>query len=134
MTGYTVVPFIGSVAQTPRVFHSAARTATVKGLTNGETYTFEVAAANASGTGPRSDPSSTVVVGTPTAPTDVVAFSRRKAVALSWHAPTSTNGRPVTGYVVTPFVDDRAQDDHVFDSVATSQKITDLRTGLQSQL
>ena len=55
VTGYVVTPFLGSVAQPSHTFHSAAPTETVTGLTNGQTYTFEVAAINANGTGPRSD-------------------------------------------------------------------------------
>ena len=68
ITGYVVTPFVGSKAQTPRTFHSAATKETVTGLTNGTKYTFEVAAQNANGTGPRSDGSNEVTVGTPSAP------------------------------------------------------------------
>jgi hypothetical protein len=64
ITGYTVTPYIASVAQTPQTFTSAATTETVSGLTNGTAYTFTVAAINAAGTGAESGPSDPV---TPTA-------------------------------------------------------------------
>ena len=52
ITGYTVTPFVGGVAQTPRVFNSAATTETVTGLTNGTTVTFKVAARTVFTSGP----------------------------------------------------------------------------------
>jgi phospholipase C len=129
VTGYVVTPLIGSVAQTSLVFASSARTETVSGLTNGQSYTFVVAATNANGTGPRSDPSNKVVVGTLIAPTDVVAVSKLAAVALSWQAPAPTNGLPVLGYVVTPYIGDRAQAAHDFRSHSTHQTISGLHPG-----
>ncbi|MBN9227048.1 beta strand repeat-containing protein [Legionella steelei] len=51
ITGYTVTPFIGSVGQTAVTVGSTVLTTTITGLTNGTTYTFTVAANNASGTG-----------------------------------------------------------------------------------
>jgi phospholipase C len=129
VTGYVVTPFVGSVAQPSLTFRAAAPTATVTGLTNGQTYTFEVAAINANGTGPRSTSSGKVLIGTPVAPTDIEAFAKPHAVALTWHAPTSTNGGPVTGYVVTPYIDDRPQSQHDFNSHALHQTITGLHSG-----
>ncbi|MET8266760.1 fibronectin type III domain-containing protein [Micromonospora arida] len=67
ITGYTVTPYLGAVAQTPRVFSGTATTQIVTGLTAGATYTFRVAATNAGGTGPQSAPSGPVTVNaTPT--------------------------------------------------------------------
>ena len=65
ITGYTVTPAIGGVAQTPRVFASAATSQTITGLANGTAYTFTVQATNAAGTGVASSPSAAV---TPVAP------------------------------------------------------------------
>ncbi|MEV4119810.1 fibronectin type III domain-containing protein [Micromonospora sp. NPDC049645] len=62
ITGYTVTPYLGTVAQTPRVFSDPATTQIVTGLTAGATYTFRVAATNAAGTGPQSTPSASVTV------------------------------------------------------------------------
>ena len=129
ITGYVVTPFLAGVAQPSHAFASAATSATVTGLTNGMQYTFTVAARNGSGTGPQSDASSGVVVGTPLAPSDVVARSKPGGVTVSWQAPTATNGGAVTGYVVTPFIGDRAQAAHAFTSHTTHQTINGLRAG-----
>jgi hypothetical protein len=62
ITGYVVVPYIGTVAQAPRTFASTVVSQIVTGLTPGTTYTFRVAAINARGTGSRSVGSNAVTV------------------------------------------------------------------------
>ncbi|MEU8219616.1 fibronectin type III domain-containing protein [Micromonospora taraxaci] len=62
ITGYTVTPYLGGVAQTPQTFTGTATTQIVTGLTGGATYTFRVAAINAAGTGPQSAASASVTV------------------------------------------------------------------------
>jgi predicted lipoprotein with Yx(FWY)xxD motif len=54
INGYVVTPFIGAVAQTARVFNTAALVQNITGLVNGTTYTFRVAARNVRGVGPNS--------------------------------------------------------------------------------
>ncbi|MGC5307411.1 fibronectin type III domain-containing protein [Micromonospora zamorensis] len=67
ITGYTVTPYLGGVAQTPQTFSGTATTRIITGLTAGATYTFRVAATNAAGTGPQSVTSGPVTVNaTPT--------------------------------------------------------------------
>jgi hypothetical protein len=52
ISGYTITPYVGTTAQTPTaVSDGSATSATVKGLTNGTSYTFTVAATNSLGTG-----------------------------------------------------------------------------------
>ena len=65
ITGYEVVPFIGDLAQTPKVFTGTATTQTVTGLANGKTYQFKIAAVNAAGIGALSGFSYPVTVGPP---------------------------------------------------------------------
>ncbi|MGZ6636414.1 MAG: DUF4082 domain-containing protein [Solirubrobacteraceae bacterium] len=61
ITSYTVMPYIGSTAQTPvQVNNGSATSATVQGLKNNTAYTFTVSATNSLGTGAASSPSSAV--------------------------------------------------------------------------
>ncbi len=63
VTGYAVTPYSGTTSQGARVFDSTVTTETISGLNPGESYTFEVAAINAYGTGAFSSPSGAVQVG-----------------------------------------------------------------------
>lgn len=62
ISGYTVTPYVGTVAQTPTTVTGwpAPVTAVISGLTNGTAYIFTVAASNANGMGPASAPSNPV--------------------------------------------------------------------------
>ena len=52
ITGQTVTPYVGGVAQTPVQLGATATSTTVTGLTNGTEYTFRVTRTNGVGTGP----------------------------------------------------------------------------------
>jgi HD domain/Fibronectin type III domain len=130
VTGYVVTPSIGGVAQTPATFTSTATTQAVTGLTDGTAYTFTVAAINGVGTGPDSAPSAAVIPATEAgAPTGVSGISGDGQVTLSWTAPASDGGSPVTGYVVTPSIAGVAQIPVAFSSAATTQTVTGLTNG-----
>ncbi|MEI8126454.1 MAG: fibronectin type III domain-containing protein [Actinomycetota bacterium] len=74
----------------------------VSGLTNGTSYTFVVSAVNANGASTPSEPSNSVMPSTPPdAPTVRGVTPSNKTVSVSWDAPLSDGGTPVTGYVVT---------------------------------
>ena len=74
---------------------------TVTGLTNGTPYVIKVIAQNAVGISP---PSANSVPATPSAvpssPTSVVAVGGNAELAVTWVAPASTGGSPVTNYLV----------------------------------
>jgi titin len=128
ITGYTITPYIGSVAQAPQTFASTATSQVVTGLTNGTTYTFQVKATNAWGDSPIST-SAAIKVGTPTAPAWPSVKPGNGAATVSWQAPAA-NGSPVTGYTITPYLGSAALPPQVFNSTATTQVVTGLTNGL----
>src|SRR6185503_9985840 len=71
VTNYVITPYLGTTAL-PKETVGLVKEVTIAGLTNGQTYTFAVAAINANGTGaPRT--SAPTIVGSPAAPTQVYA-------------------------------------------------------------
>ena len=80
---------------------STATSCTVTGLTNGTAYVIKVIAKNAVGISLPSANSAPVTPATvPGAPTSVVAVSGNASLAVTWVAPTSTGGSPITDYLV----------------------------------
>ena len=97
ITGYTVAASRGSQTCTT----TGATTCTVMGLSIGTSYTFTVTASNGAFSSARSAASTAVIpYGVPEPPTAVTAAPRYDAVALSWKAPGSDHGSPITGYEV----------------------------------
>ncbi len=109
ITGYTVVPYVGSTAQSSLsvTASSTATSATVPGLTNGTTYTFTVSATNGVGTGPGSSPSNAVTPSVaavpPGTPYGVTATAGTGSITVGWAAP-SNGGSTITSYTVTPYI------------------------------
>jgi titin len=62
VTGYVITPYLGPSPQAARVVHAKVTTLAVGGLGSGKAYTFTVAAINARGTGPQSQPSRPITV------------------------------------------------------------------------
>jgi hypothetical protein len=114
VTTYTITPYIGSTAQNPTtVTGSPPQTsATVSGLTPGQTYTFTVTASSPNGSGPASAQSNAVTPTAPTAPgapTGVLVVPASASARVSWTAPSSNGGSTITGYTVTPLIGTAAQ-------------------------
>ena len=101
VTGYTVTSSPGGLTAT---VNGTTTSATVSGLTNGTTYRFTVLASNAIGAGPSSDPSNTVTptgATAPGSPTNIIAAAGDGTASVSWSAPASDGGSPITSYLVT---------------------------------
>ena len=129
ITGYRVIPYRGTTALTPRVVTGTATTRRVTGLVAGATYTFRVEALNKWGTSPLSQRSAALAVGLPTAPTIGAMSAGNTQVTVSWAAPSSNGGSPVTGYQVTPYIGSAPQTARTFTTTATTQIITGLANG-----
>ncbi len=108
VTGYSVRVLDATDTQvgTLQVF-APATTLEVTGLTNGETYRFQVAAMNAEGTGAFSAPSNAVVpvprATAPGAPTIGTATAGNASATVRWTPPASTGGSAIVGYSVRAY-------------------------------
>ncbi|MDD1766180.1 MAG: fibronectin type III domain-containing protein, partial [Methanomassiliicoccales archaeon] len=70
------------------------------GLTNGQTYYYVVSATNSVGEGPQTSEISSVPVGPPSAPQNLRVTSGNTQAMLSWSAPLTNGGLPVTTYKI----------------------------------
>ena len=126
ITGYKVTPYLGGVAK-PQVSAPAGSTsATVSGLTAGSSYTFTVLAVNSVGNGPESAQSNAVVPTTlnPAGPpTGVTAAAKSSGALLSWTAPASDGGMPISSYRVTPIREGVAQTPLTTGTAATTATV-----------
>jgi large repetitive protein len=104
VAGDVVTPYLGGVAQTPTLIVGPATTTLIKGLINGDKYTFKIATENGSVEGPTSVMTAPITVGTPSQPTGLSAVKGHNSATLHWKAPKATNGKPLIGYAIRVFV------------------------------
>ncbi len=65
----------------------------------------------------------------PGAPTGVAGIAGDSSAALSWTAPSSNGGSPITGYRVTPYIGANAQTPILTGSTSTMYTVTGLTNG-----
>ena len=96
ITGYTVTSSAGDTQS------GTSSPIIVTGLVNGTAYTFTVTATNAIGTSTASAASNSVTpVTVPGVPTNVAATAGNNQATVTFEAPISDGGSPITGYTVT---------------------------------
>ena len=102
---------------------------TVPGLAAGTTYYFEVTALDSAGEGATSNEASAVTVGPPGAPVSLAVTAGRGQASLTWAAPTSNGGSPITGYNVYVATAPGAPGTKVATVTSTSHVVTGLSNG-----
>ncbi len=106
ITGYAVQRslFGGPFTSQPGCTSAASSTAvtcTATGLVNGTSVRFRIAAINAAGQSPWSDPSASITpYGVPGTPDQPEAIAGVTSVVVTWNPPSS-NGSAITGYTVS---------------------------------
>ncbi|MCU1497995.1 MAG: hypothetical protein JWM47_1948 [Acidimicrobiales bacterium] len=126
-TSYIVTPYIGLEPQPSTTFDAPSYGEYITPLTNYTTYTFTVAAQNANGTSPQSNPSNAVTpVPPPQQPIEVQATAGNGQATVSW---TQPEGAPVSDYAITPFIGSQQFDAIYFDGSSTTVTITGLTNG-----
>jgi hypothetical protein len=101
ITGFDVYKGTTKVNASPLA--ATARSLTVTGLTNGTSYSFTVRALNGSGQSAPSAPVSvtpTAAATAPTPPRGLGAAPGNGKATLTWTAPSSNGGKPITGFNV----------------------------------
>ena len=100
-TLFVVVKLTTNGASSYHLFPSSVTGGTISGLANGTTYSVTLMAIGASGLSRESRAASIVVAAAPSAPLSVQATSGKNGQStVTWSAPSSTGGSPVTGYAV----------------------------------
>ncbi|MDD1768254.1 MAG: fibronectin type III domain-containing protein, partial [Methanomassiliicoccales archaeon] len=100
VTGYNVYRGLTSGSEVLLITLGNVLTHTDGGLVNGQIYYYRVSAVNAVGEGALSNEASATPVErtTPSAPQDLEALAGDSEVVLSWSAPASDGGVPITTY------------------------------------
>jgi Ca2+-binding RTX toxin-like protein len=131
ITSYEIVVSSGgAVVSTVTGIPGTATSRVVTALTNGRSYTFAVRAVNGFGAGPLSAQSSPVTpVGLPGTMAAPNATRGNQSASLSWTAPATNGGSPVTGYRIQVRTGATVARTVVTSTTATSTVVTGLTNG-----
>jgi len=100
--GAAISGYIATASPGGATCAAATNACTITALTNGVSYTVTVVATNVVGPSPASAAAGPFIpVTTPLAPTGVSGVPGNTKVTVSWLAPASSGGSPVTSYLVT---------------------------------
>ncbi len=98
ITNYSVYRGTSSGGETQFKILDEVLSYTDTAVTNGATYYYQVSASTAIAEGPKSDEVAATPAATPSAPAVFPPTAGDAQVALSWLAPSSDGGSPITGY------------------------------------
>src|SRR5207302_1645327 len=104
VTNYKIYRGVASGSETLLTTVGNVLTYTDSAVTNGVPYYYQVTAVNSLGEGPRSNEASATPnpppppPSPPSAPTNLVATAGNAQVGLTWQAPGSNGGSPITNY------------------------------------
>ena len=111
ITGYTITTVESSDKSVSA--SASSTTATISGLQNATSYTYEIAAINSNGTSLYTKAVKVTTPDLPGKPTQISATVTGASAALTWAAPTQTGNSAITSYIV-----------HIFDS--SNNELTNL--------
>ena len=100
ITGYNVYKGTSPGGETLRVNLGNVSSYTEVGLDNGQTYYYQVSAANGAGEGPLSNEVSVTPRTVPTAPSITSATPGNGTMDLFWAAPSNNGGGSITNYTI----------------------------------
>jgi hypothetical protein len=100
VTNYTIYRGTSSGSEMLLVELGDVLTYTDMGLTNGVTYYYQVSATNSIGEGSKSSEVQATPGAPPTAPRSLSATPAAGQVTLTWQAPSSDGGLPISGYEI----------------------------------
>jgi RHS repeat-associated protein len=108
ITSYTVTTYLGACCGTPASGIApvtvTTTSTTITGLTKEVSYSFQVSATNANGTGPGGASGVVTPYGPAGPPRNVSALTGSGQAIVSWLPPTDNGGATITSYTITPVV------------------------------
>ena len=108
ISSYTVTPYVGTSAQTPTSVSGSTTSLTTTAISNGTTYTFQVFATNAIGSGAAATSNAVTPAALPGSPRNVTATAADARAVVNWSTPAAP-GNIVSSYTVMPYAGTTAQ-------------------------